>query len=97
MVLITAWLQVSLCVILLTINLIDTIVQPGHLGVVYNRINVGNGAGVSNVVMREGLNFVLPWFQRPIIFDVRTRPKLINSTSGSKGMDLHGNSFPYIT
>lgn len=27
--------------------------------------------------LKEGLNFVIPWFQRPIIFDIRTRPQVI--------------------
>lgn len=60
-------------------------VQPGHNGIVYNRIGGLN----ETKVMTEGLNFVIPWFQRAIIYDVRTRPQLINSQSGSKGMMLY--------
>ena len=26
--------------------------------------------------LKEGLNFVVPWFQRPVIFDIRTRPQV---------------------
>lgn len=64
-------------------------VRPGHLGIVYNRFGIGNSAGIQNVaVLGEGLNFVIPWFQRPMIFDVRTRPKLINSISGSKDLQM---------
>ena len=48
------------------------LVQPGHLGVIYSRI--GGLDNKSN--LREGLNFVVPWFQRPIIFDIRTRPQV---------------------
>ena len=56
-------------------------VQPGHKGVVYNRFN-----GLDDKHhLNEGINFVLPWFQRPIVFDVRTRPQPIDTTSGSKG------------
>ena len=47
-------------------------VQPGHLGVIYNRI--GGLDDKSN--LREGLNLLVPWFQRPVIFDIRTRPQV---------------------
>lgn len=56
-------------------------IQPGHKGVVYNRF----GGLDDKHILREGLNFVVPWFQRPIVFDVRTRPQPIDTTSGSKG------------
>lgn len=56
-------------------------VNPGHQAIVYSR-----AGGLDEIsVKTEGLNFVIPWLQRPIIFDCRTRPKLVNSTSGSKG------------
>lgn len=56
-------------------------IQPGHKGVVYNRF----GGLDDRHYLREGLNFVVPWFQRPIVFDCRTRPQPIDTTSGSKG------------
>ena len=56
-------------------------VQPGHKGVVYNRF----GGLSEKADLKEGLNFVVPWFQRPIVFDLRTRPQPIDTTSGSKG------------
>jgi hypothetical protein len=63
--------------------------------VIYNRFNLGSGVGIQDRhVMREGLNFVVPWVQRPVIFDIRTRPKLINSTSGSKGT-INQTFFPF--
>ena len=59
-------------------------VQPGHLGVVYNRVG-----GLANTsTLKEGLNFVIPWFQRPVVFDIRTRPQLINTQSGSKDLQM---------
>jgi hypothetical protein len=63
-------------------------VTPGHAAVIYNRFGLGGDSGIQSVVCKEGLNFVLPCFQRPIIYDVRTRPKLINSTSGSKDLQM---------
>lgn len=62
-------------------------IQPGHKGVVYNRF----GGLDDKHILREGLNFVVPWFQRPIVFDVRTRPQPIDTTSGSKGTATFGN------
>jgi len=56
-------------------------VQPGHRGIVYNRF----GGLDDKHHLKEGLNFVVPWFQRPIVFDIRTRPQPIDTTSGSKG------------
>lgn len=63
-------------------------VSPGHRGIVYNRFGLGGSSGIQNTICQEGLNFVIPWFQRPVIYDVRTRPKLINSTSGSKDLQM---------
>jgi len=63
-------------------------IQPGHLGIVYNRFGLGGEAGIQERVLKEGLNFIIPWFQRPVIYDVRTRPKLINSNSGSKDLQM---------
>lgn len=56
-------------------------VQPGHQGVIYNRFS-GLDERSS---LKEGLNFVIPWFQRAVVFDIRTRPQPIDTTSGSKG------------
>ncbi len=56
-------------------------VQPGHAGIVYNRI----GGLDDKIVLHEGLNFVIPWLQRAIIYDIRTRPQPIDTQSGSKG------------
>jgi len=59
-------------------------IQPGHVGIVYNRIGGLNDKTVCN----EGINFIIPWFQRPIIFELRTRPNTINSQSGSKDLQM---------
>ncbi|GMH36693.1 hypothetical protein BSKO_04566 [Bryopsis sp. KO-2023] len=36
----------------------------------------------------EGTHLLIPWFERPIIYDVRAKPGLINSTSGSKDLQM---------
>jgi prohibitin 2 len=59
-------------------------VNPGHQAIVYSRV----GGLDEHMVRTEGLNFVVPWLERPIIYDCRTRPKLVNSTSGSKDLQM---------
>lgn len=57
-------------------------IQPGHAGLIYNRLT-----GLDEkVFLKEGLNFVIPWFQRAIVYDIRTRPQPIDTQSGSKGL-----------
>ncbi len=47
--------------------------RPGHLGIIYNRFPIGSSQGIQEIgVCREGMNFVIPWFQRAIIYDVRS-------------------------
>lgn len=58
-------------------------VEGGHRAIVFNRIS-----GIKEEVYPEGTHFVLPWFERPIIYDVRTRPHLVESTSGSRDLQM---------
>ncbi len=60
------------------------IIQPGRLGVVYNRVGGLN----EKATLTEGLNFVIPWFQRPVIYDIRTRSQVVNTSSGSKDLQM---------
>ena len=39
-------------------------------------------------IYQEGTHFMLPWFERPIIYDVRARPSVIQSTSGSRDLQM---------
>ncbi|RYR44124.1 hypothetical protein Ahy_A08g040508 [Arachis hypogaea] len=39
-------------------------------------------------VYPEGTHFVVPWFERPVIYDVRARPHLVESTSGSRDLQM---------
>jgi prohibitin 2 len=57
-------------------------IQPGHLGMTYSRL----GGLSDQATLREGMNFVIPWFQRPVVYDIRTRPQMISSQSGSKDL-----------
>merc|ERR1712161_31733 len=38
--------------------------------------------------MGEGLNFNIPWFERPIIYDIRTRPVNLQTLTGSKDLQM---------
>lgn len=49
----------------------------------FNRIG-----GIKEEVYEEGTHFMLPWFERPIIYDVRARPNVITSTSGSRDLQM---------
>jgi len=59
-------------------------VQPGHLGIVYSRM----GGLKDKATLTEGMNFLIPWFQRAVVYDIRTRPQLINTQSGSKDLQM---------
>jgi len=58
-------------------------VEGGHRAIVFNRV-----VGIKETVYEEGTHLMLPWFERPIIYDVRTRPNVIQSTSGSKDLQM---------
>lgn len=51
---------------------------------------IGNIIGilVDMQVYPEGTHFILPWFERPVIYDVRARPHLVESTSGSRDLQM---------
>jgi len=49
----------------------------------FNRIG-----GIQNDIFREGLHLRVPWFQYPIIFDIRSRPRKISSPTGSKDLQM---------
>jgi len=57
-------------------------VDGGHRAVVFDRIQ-----GVKkNVVLGEGMHFIIPFLQYPFIYEVRTRPRDIVSKTGSKDL-----------
>lgn len=56
-------------------------VDGGHRAVIFDRF-----AGVKKHVMGEGTHFFIPWVQRPIIFDIRSRPRNVPTVTGSKDL-----------
>ncbi len=56
-------------------------VDTGHRALKFNKVY-----GVSKASYREGWHLMIPWFERPIIYDVQTQPTVIKSVTGSKGI-----------
>lgn len=56
-------------------------VEGGKRAVIFDRLN-----GVKQGVIGEGTHFLIPWLQKAIVYDVRTRPKTIATTTGSKDL-----------
>lgn len=59
------------------------VVDGGHRAIKYKRIS-----GVSRYIYQEGTHFNIPWFETPIIYDVRAKPRNIASLTGTKGTPL---------
>ncbi|KAG0663937.1 Prohibitin-1, subunit of the prohibitin complex (Phb1p-Phb2p) [Maudiozyma exigua] len=58
-------------------------VKGGSRGVIFDRIS-----GVQKQVVGEGTHFLIPWLQKAIIFDVRTKPKSIATNTGTKDLQM---------
>ncbi len=58
-------------------------VRGGTRAVIFDRLQ-----GVKEGVINEGTHFLIPWLQRSIHFDVRTKPRNIATTTGSKDLQM---------
>lgn len=58
-------------------------VDGGHRSIIFSRIG-----GVQKEIYPEGLHFRIPWFQYPIIYDIRAKPKKLTSPTGSKDLQM---------
>lgn len=58
-------------------------VKGGTRAVIFDRLS-----GVKEQVVDEGTHFLVPWLQRSVIFDVRTKPRNIATTTGSKDLQM---------
>ncbi|XP_072294648.1 prohibitin-2-like [Eucyclogobius newberryi] len=59
-------------------------VEGGHRAVVFNRV----GGMQMDTVLAEGLHIRIPWFQYPIIYDIRAKPRKVSSLTGSKDLQM---------
>mmetsp|Transcript_77938 Transcript_77938/g.147198 ORF Transcript_77938/g.147198 Transcript_77938/m.147198 type:complete len:286 (+) Transcript_77938:105-962(+) len=58
-------------------------VDGGERAVVLNMVT-----GVEDKVRSEGTHFKLPWLMQPKWYSIRTRPKLIQTTTGTKDLQM---------
>jgi prohibitin 1 len=58
-------------------------VRGGSRAVIFDRLS-----GVQEKVVNEGTHFLIPWLQKAIIYDVRTKPRNISTTTGSKDLQM---------
>ena len=58
-------------------------VKGGTRAVIFDRLS-----GVKDQVINEGTHFLIPWLQKAVVFDVRTKPRNISTTTGSKDLQM---------
>merc|ERR1711977_146217 len=58
-------------------------VDGGHRAIKYTRIG-----GVSKEIYSEGTHFKIPWFETPIDYDVRAKPRNVASLTGTKDLQM---------
>ncbi|XBW34589.1 hypothetical protein QEN19_000152 [Hanseniaspora menglaensis] len=56
-------------------------VQGGSRAIIFDRLQ-----GIKQDVISEGTHFFIPWLQKPIIFDIRSKPKNISTNTGTKDL-----------
>jgi len=55
-------------------------VEGGQRAVKFSRV-----FGVRQEVYGEGTHIFIPWFESPVIYDVRAKPRNVSSLTGTKG------------
>ncbi|XP_037601845.1 prohibitin-like [Cebus imitator] len=63
------------------VNLALHNVDAGHRVVIFDRFR-----GVQDTVVGEGTHFLIPWVQKPIIFDCHSRPRNVPVITGSQDL-----------
>ncbi|XP_022955467.1 prohibitin-3, mitochondrial-like [Cucurbita moschata] len=58
-------------------------VDGGERAVLFDRFR-----GVIDDTVGEGTHFLIPWLQKPFVFDIRTRPHTFSSISGTKDLQM---------
>jgi prohibitin 1 len=58
-------------------------VDGGQRAVLFDRFR-----GILEQSVGEGTHFLIPWVQKPYIFDIRTRPHTFSSISGTKDLQM---------
>lgn len=58
-------------------------VEAGHRAIKFNRLS-----GLGETTYSEGLQFAIPWFEWPVIFDIRAKPRNMVSLTGSRDLQM---------
>ncbi|CEJ90727.1 Putative Prohibitin-2 [[Torrubiella] hemipterigena] len=58
-------------------------VDGGHRAIKYTRLG-----GVSKEIYNEGTHINIPWFETPVVFDVRAKPRNVASLTGTKDLQM---------
>lgn len=58
-------------------------VPGGHRAIIFDRFS-----GVREKASEEGTHLLVPWLQRAILYDVRIKPMVISTKTGSKDMQM---------
>lgn len=58
-------------------------VDGGHRAIIYSRFS-----GIGSQLYNEGTHLAIPWFQTPIDFDVRAKPRNVSSLTGTKDLQM---------
>jgi prohibitin 2 len=58
-------------------------VDGGHRAIKYRRTS-----GVSTEIYSEGTHINIPWFETPVVYDVRAKPRNVASLTGTKDLQM---------
>jgi prohibitin 2 len=58
-------------------------VDTGHRAIKFNKLK-----GILPTIYKEGWHLMIPWLERPIIYDVRTHPQIFKSQTGSRDLQF---------
>ncbi|KAI5123124.1 hypothetical protein M0805_001479 [Coniferiporia weirii] len=58
-------------------------VDGGHRAIKYTRVS-----GVGQKIFPEGTHLMIPWFETPVLFDIRAKPRNIASLTGTKDLQM---------
>jgi prohibitin 2 len=58
-------------------------VDAGHRAIKFHRMT-----GIGRQTFAEGVHLAIPWFERPIIFDIKAKPHVTNSLTGTRDLQM---------
>lgn len=58
-------------------------VEGGHRAIMYSRLE-----GIKPKIYSEGTHIAIPWLEKPVIYDVRAKPRNVSSLTGTKDLQM---------